>query len=43
LKNQLKQSEGEIDFSPLEPPKLVSKDKLDPEKLANSLRQMSED
>lgn len=43
LKNQLMRSDTEPDFSPLQPPKLVSKDKLDTESLANSLRQLSED
>jgi hypothetical protein len=42
LKNQLR-SDAEPDFSPLQPPKLVTKEKLDSESLANSLRQLSED
>lgn len=42
LKNQMR-IDAEPDFSPLHPPKLVSKEKLDSESLANSLRQMSED
>mgnify|MGYP000247652724 FL=1 len=43
LKSQLINSEAEHGFSPLQPPKLVSKEKLDSESLANSLRQLSED
>lgn len=43
LKNQMMKTETDISFSPLKPPKLVSKEKLDSESLANSLRQMSED
>jgi hypothetical protein len=43
LKNQLMRTDAEPDFSPLQPPKLVSKEKLDSESLANSLRQLSED
>ena len=43
LKNQLMGADAKQVFSPLQPPKLVSKDKLDSESLANSLRQLSED
>jgi hypothetical protein len=43
LKNQLMNTDAESSFSPLEPPKLVSKEKIDSESLANSLRQLSED
>lgn len=43
LKNQLMNNNAEPSFSPLQPPKLVSKEKLDSESLANSLRQLSED
>lgn len=43
LKNQLMSTDAEPSFSPLQPPKLVSKEKLDSESLANSLRQLSED
>lgn len=43
LKNQLMGADAKPTFSPLQPPKLVSKDKLDSESLANSLRQLSED
>jgi hypothetical protein len=34
---------NEMSFSPLNPPKLVTKDNLDPEQLAGALRRMSED
>ncbi|MEX2415238.1 MAG: hypothetical protein WD424_03765 [Paenibacillaceae bacterium] len=43
LKSQLMSTDAERSFSPLQPPKLVSKEKLDSESLANSLRQLSED
>lgn len=43
LKDQLMNTDVELNFSSLQPPKLVSKDKLDSESLANSLRQLSED
>jgi hypothetical protein len=43
LKNQLVKAETDAGFAPLQPPKLVSKEKLDYESLANSLRQLSED
>jgi hypothetical protein len=43
LKDQLMKIDVESDFSPLQPPKLISKEKLDSESLANSLRQLSED
>lgn len=33
----------EMEFSPLNPPKLVTKNNLDPEQLAGALRRMSED
>ncbi|SDM98448.1 hypothetical protein SAMN04487897_101710 [Paenibacillus sp. yr247] len=33
----------EMQFSPLNPPKLVTKNNLDPEQLAGALRRMSED
>ncbi|MNY50447.1 hypothetical protein D3C86_1859510 [compost metagenome] len=34
---------NEMQFSPLNPPKLVTKNNLDPEQLAGALRRMSED
>ncbi|MCD1257795.1 hypothetical protein B5M42_002930 [Paenibacillus athensensis] len=34
---------GETQFSPLNPPKLVTKNNLDPEQLAGALRRLSED
>ena len=34
---------NEVQFSPLNPPKLVTKNNLDPEQLAGALRRMSED
>ncbi|MBP1961085.1 hypothetical protein [Paenibacillus aceris] len=34
---------AEMQFSPLNPPKLVTKNNLDPEQLAGALRRMSED
>lgn len=33
----------DLPFSPLNPPKLITKNKLDPEQLAGALRRMSED
>jgi hypothetical protein len=33
----------DLPFSPLNPPKLVTKDNLDPEQMAGALRRMSED
>lgn len=42
LKMNLQQS-NKAEFSPLNPPKLASKDKLDPEELAQAVRHMSEE
>lgn len=36
-------SSADMQFSPLNPPKLVTKNNLDPEQLAGALRRMSED
>jgi predicted PurR-regulated permease PerM len=42
--NQTKDAQSnDMQFSPLNPPKLVTKNNLDPEQLAGALRRMSED
>jgi hypothetical protein len=42
--NQTKDAHSnDMEFSPLNPPKLVTKNNLDPEQLAGALRRMSED
>ncbi|RTE01801.1 hypothetical protein [Paenibacillus whitsoniae] len=43
LSNQNADSLSDMQFSPLNPPKLVTKKELDPEQLAGALRRMSED
>ncbi|MGG1520137.1 hypothetical protein ABE504_32505 [Paenibacillus oryzisoli] len=43
LSNQNAASLSDMQFSPLNPPKLVTKKELDPEQLAGALRRMSED
>jgi len=43
LKEQLNADQNVDGFTPLQPQKLVSKEKLDPEMLAQSLRHMSEE
>ncbi|NOU68478.1 hypothetical protein GC096_31090 [Paenibacillus sp. LMG 31461] len=44
LTNQTKDAQSnDMQFSPLNPPKLVTKNNLDPEQLAGALRRMSED
>lgn len=43
LKKQLQFTSQTNSFSPLDPPKLASKDKVDPTKLVEAIRQMSED
>ena len=43
IKENLEQKDGEVDFLPLNPPKLVSKEKIDPEDLAKVLRHLSEE
>ncbi|MBA2937813.1 hypothetical protein HZF08_05805 [Paenibacillus sp. CGMCC 1.16610] len=41
--NKHSPSSADMQFSPLNPPKLVTKNNLDPEQLAGALRRMSED
>ncbi|WNR46668.1 hypothetical protein [Paenibacillus roseipurpureus] len=43
MANNQAQSATDMQFSPLNPPKLVTKNNLDPEQLAGALRRMSED
>jgi hypothetical protein len=43
LGNNHAPSSADMQFSPLNPPKLVTKNNLDPEQLAGALRRMSED
>jgi hypothetical protein len=43
LGNNNSSPNSEMQFSPLNPPKLVTKNNLDPEQLAGALRRMSED
>lgn len=43
IQEMMKEHGGTQPFSPLEPPRLVSKEKLDPEELAKALRHLSED